>query len=400
VTKPPRKRAARPSLPAVAPIAPLETDSLFERIVFILEAARARVVRAVNSEMVLAYWHIGREIVESVQGGQQRAEYGEAVLETLSGALTRRFGRGFSTANLRYFRLFHLTYADRRPEIHHEARDESRAFPVPIRHEPGDVSADLIRAVGLASAPRGFSSRLSWTHYRVLTKVESAAERLFYEIEADRDGWSTTVLERQIHTQLFARLRKSRDKAGVMDLVTRGLAIQRPIDMIRDPYVLDFLDLPDSARLHESDLEAAIIEKLQHFLLELGKGFAFVGRQKRLEYDEERLYVDLVFYNCILKCYLLIDLKMGKLTHQDVGQMDSYVRLFDDRYTTEGDNPTIGLILCAEKNHAVARYSVIHDSEQIFAARYVTYLPTVEELERELLREQQLIESQRAGKGA
>jgi predicted nuclease of restriction endonuclease-like (RecB) superfamily len=250
------------------------------------------------------------------------------------------------------------------------------------------------------SAPRGFSSRLSWTHYRVLTKVESAAERLFYEIEADRDGWSTTVLERQIHTQLFARLRKSRDKAGVMDLVTRGLAVQRPIDVIRDPYVLDFLDLPDSARLHESDLEAAIIEKLQHFLLELGKGFAFVGRQKRLEYDEERLYVDLVFYNCILKCYLLIDLKMGKLTHQDVGQMDSYVRLFDDRYTTEGDNPTIGIILCAEKNHAVARYSVIHDSEQIFAARYVTYLPTVEELERELLREQQLIESQRVGKGA
>ncbi len=194
MTKLPRKRAARPSIPAVAPIAPLATDSLFERIVTILEAARARVVRAVNSEMVLAYWHIGREIVESVQRGQQRAEYGEAVLETLSGALTRRFGRGFSTANLRYFRLFHLTYADRRPEIHHEARDESRAFPAPIHHEPGDVSADLIRAVGLASAPRGFSSRLSWTHYRVLTKVESAAERPFYEIEADRDGWSTTVL--------------------------------------------------------------------------------------------------------------------------------------------------------------------------------------------------------------
>ena len=224
------------------------------------------------------------------------------------------------------------------------------------------------------------------------------AARSFYESEAERAGWSLTDLERQIHTQLFARLRKSRDKAGVMDLVTRGLALQRPIDAIRDPYVLDFLDLPDVERLHESDLEAAIIEKLQHFLLELGKGFAFVGRQKRLEYDDERLYVDLVFYNCILKCYLLIDLKMSKLTHQDVGQMDSYVRLFDDRYTTQGDNPTIGLILCAEKNQAVARYSVLHDSEQIFAARYVTYLPTVEELERELLRERELIEAQRAGK--
>jgi predicted nuclease of restriction endonuclease-like (RecB) superfamily len=230
--------------------------------------------------------------------------------------------------------------------------------------------------------------------------VASAPERLFYEIEADRDGWSTTLLERQIHTQLFARLRKSRDKAGVLDLVTRGIALQRPIDAIRDPYVLDFLNLPDTERLHESDLEAAIIEKLQHFLLELGKGFAFVGRQKRLEYEDESFYVDLVFYNCILKCYLLIDLKMGKLTHQDVGQMDSYVRLFDDRYAAEGDNPSIGLILCAEKNQAVARYSVLHDSEQLFAARYLTYLPTVEELERELLRERQAIESRRAGEGA
>jgi predicted nuclease of restriction endonuclease-like (RecB) superfamily len=395
--KPPRKQAPRSSRPTVAPVTPVETDALFERIVAILEDARARVVRAVNSEMVLAYWHIGREIVESVQRGHPRAEYGEAVLETLSGALAQRFGRGFSVANLRYFRLFYLAYADRRPEIHHEARDESRALPAPIHHDAGDVSADLARAVALANAPRGFSSRLSWTHYRALTKVENAAERLFYEIEADRDRWSTTVLERQIHTQLFARLRKSRDKAGVLDLATRGLALQRPIDTMRDPYVLDFLDLPDAERLHESDLEAAIIEKLQHFLLELGKGFAFAGRQKRLEYDDECFYVDLVFYNCILKCYLLIDLKMGKLTHQDVGQMDSYIRLFDDHYTTEGDNPTIGLILCAEKNEAVARYSVLHNSEQLFAARYVTYLPTVEELERELLRERQLIESRREG---
>jgi len=400
MTKPPRKRAPRPARPAVAPITPVEPDALFERVVTILEDARARVVRVVNSEMVLAYWHIGREIVEGVQAGQERAEYGEAVLETLSAALCRRFGRGFSAANLRYFRLFYQVYADRRPEIHHEARDESRALPAPIHHEPRDVSADLARAVDLTTPPRAFSSRLSWTHYRVLTKVENAAERRFYEIEADRDGWSTTVLERQIHTQLFARLRKSRDKAGVLNLITRGLAVQRPIDVIRDPYVLDFLELPDAERLHESDLEAAIIEKLQRFLLELGKGFAFVGRQKRLEYDDERFYVDLVFYNCILKCYLLIDLKMGKLTYQDVGQMDGYVRLFDDRYLTEGDNPTIGLILCAEKNQAVARYSVLHESEQIFAARYVTYLPTVEELERELLRERALIESQRVGKGA
>lgn len=398
--KPAPKRAPRSPRTAVTPSAPQpppDTGALFERIVTILEDARARVVRSVNSEMVLAYWHIGREIVLCVQGGERRAEYGEAVIRTLAVALTKRFGRGFSVSNLQYCRQFHIVFADRRPEIHHEARGESRALPAPIHHEPRDVSADLARAVDLAHASRGFSSRLTWTHYRVLTKVSNAAERLFYEIEADRDGWSTTVLERQIHTQLFARLHKSRDKAGVLDLVTRGLTLQRPIDALREPYVLDFLDLPDAERLHESDLEAAIIEKLQHFLLELGKGFAFVGRQKRLEYEDEHFYVDLVFYNCILKCYLLIDLKMGKLAHQDVGQMDSYVRLFDDRYTTEGDNPTIGLILCAEKNQAVARYSVIHDKEQIFAARYVTYLPTVEELERELLRERQAIEARHAG---
>ncbi len=203
--KPPRKHAPRSPRPTVAPVAPLATDALLERIVTILEDARARVVRSVNSEIVLAYWHIGREIVESVQRGQQRAEYGEAVLETLSGALTRHFGGGFSAANLRYFRLFYLAYADRRPEIHHEARDESRALPAPIHHEPRDVSRDLARAVDLVNAPRGFSSRLSWTHYRILTKVVNAAERLFYEIDADSDGWSTTALERQIHTQLFAR---------------------------------------------------------------------------------------------------------------------------------------------------------------------------------------------------
>ena len=233
---------------------------------------------------------------------------------------------------------------------------------------------------------------------RCIRRAGSAALDLAYlaEIEAEHARWSLTDLERQIHTQLFTRLVKSRDKAGVLDLATRGLVLQRPIDAIRAPYVLDFLDLPDAERLHETDLEAAIVDKLQHFLLELGKGFAFVGRQKRLEYEDEYFYVDLVFYNCILKCFLLIDLKMGKLTHQDVGQMDSYVRLFDDRYTTEGDNPTIGLILCAEKNEAVARYSVLHDSEQLFAARYVTYLPTVEELQRELLRERQLIEARRA----
>ncbi len=364
-------------------------DALFARIVTILEDARARVVRAVNSEMVLAYWHVGREIVEEVQRGEGRASYGEAVLDTLSAHLTERYGRGFSTTNLKYFRTFYQAYADRQPEIRHEPRDESGA-PWK-RHEVGDVLTE--EGVARLHAARGFSPALSWTHYRTLAQVEHRAERLFYELEAEAEGWSTSVLERQIHTHLFLRLLKSRDQAGVLDLATRGQALQRPIDTLRDPYVLDFLGLPEAPQLRESDLESAIIAGLQHFLLELGKGFAFVARQKRLEYDDECFYIDLAFYNVVLKCYLLVDLKMGKLTHQDVGQMDSYVRLFDDRYTTEGDNPTIGLILCAQKNEAVARYSVLHESEQLFAARYVTVLPTVEELERELARERLLLEA-------
>jgi predicted nuclease of restriction endonuclease-like (RecB) superfamily len=234
---------------------------------------------------------------------------------------------------------------------------------------------------------------LSWSHYRTLTKVDHTSARRFYEIEAEREGWSVPQLERQIHTQLFARLLKSRDKAGVMDLAVRGQVLERPVDAIKHPYVLDFLDLPDSHQLRESDLESAILEKMQQFLLELGKGFAFVARQKRLSFDDEQFYVDLVFYNVVLKCYLLIDLKLGRLAHQDVGQMDSYVRLFDDQGRTAGDGPTIGLILCAEKNEAVARYSVLHGNEQLFAAKYVTYLPTVEELERELERERRLLET-------
>lgn len=200
-------------------------------------------------------------------------------------------------------------------------------------------------------------------------------------------------LERQIHTQLFARLLKSRDQPGVMDLAARGQAVERPIDLMKSPVVLDFLDLPDGEVLRESDLEGAILSKLSQFLLELGKGFAFVARQKRLTFEDEHFYVDLVFYNIILKCYLLIDLKLGKLTHQDVGQMDSYVRLFDAQRRTEGDGPTIGLILCAEKNEAVARYSILHEHEQLFAAKYVTYLPSVEELERELQRDRRLAEA-------
>ncbi len=316
--------------------------------------------------------------------------------EELSERLSARYGRGFSVTNLRYFRIFYQTYADRSPEIRHQPRDELVLGDTGQKHHKAcDVSADLALAASPADPLRGFASGLSWSHYRTLTKVRHQAERLFYEIEAEKQQWSVPQLERQIDSFLFARLLKSRDKAGLLELATRGQVLEKPADALKDPYVLDFLDLPDGETLHESELEAAILHQLQAFLLELGKGFAFVARQKRLAFEDEHFYVDLVFYNTILKCFLLIDLKVGKLSHQDIGQMDSYVRLFDDQCTTEGDNPTIGLILCARKNEAIARYSVLNESQQIFAARYVQVLPTEEELRRELERERRLLEGRR-----
>lgn len=386
---------------------PASIESLFHRVIAILDEARESVVRSVNSHMVLAYWHIGREIVQTLQGGDQRAGYGKRLVADLSERLNSRFGRGFSTTNLWYFRQFYLAYTDRRPEILHKPSGESAASrklhkaggvsPPSLKARPGSGPRPRALSVAIEHPERieGFSPRLSWSHYRTLTKVESAPERLFYEIEAEKNGWSVPHLERQIHTLLFARLLKSRDKTGVLELAHEGQVVRAATDALKDPYVLDFLDLPDAERLHESDLEAAIIGQLQAFLLELGKGFAFVARQKRLTYEDEHFYIDLVFYNTILKCYLLVDLKIGKLSHQDIGQMDSYVRMFDDRFTTEGDNPTIGLILCAEKNEAIAKYSVLAEARQIFAARYVKYLPTEVELRREIERERRLLEPQR-----
>lgn len=260
-----------------------------------------------------------------------------------------------------------------------------------------EVLADLSTALDPGDTLQGFSPALSWSHYRTLCKVQHRAERLFYEIEAEKSGWSLPVLERQIHSFLFARLLKSRNKAGVLKLASEGQTVSQPVDMIKNPYVLDFLDLPDPAQLRESELEAAIIENLQPFLLELGKGFAFVARQHRVATESQHFSIDLVFYNYILKCFVLIDLKMGHLTHQDVGQMDMYVRMFDELRRAEGDNPTVGLILCAEKDEIVARYSVLHESRQLFASKYMLYLPTEEELRKELARARALIEARRLG---
>lgn len=366
-------------------------DRLFERVVAILEQAKASVIRSVNSNMVIAYWFIGREIVQELQRGEKRAEYGKQLIESLSEKLTRKYGRGFSTTNLRYFRTFYTIYSDRKPEIRQIGSGEfDRSGKCQIQ---SGVLDDLSHAVRQAGCERGFSPSLGWSHYQALMGIDNRNERLFYEIEAEKEGWGVEHLQRQIQSFLFARLLKSKNKMAIMELARKGQVISTPADAIKNPYILDFLGLPDSDTLHESELEKAIIANLQSFLLELGKGFAFVGRQKRLQFEDDFFYVDLVFYNCILKCYLLIDLKLGELTHQDVGQMDSYVRMFDDKYHTEGDNPTIGLILCAKKNETIARYSILKNSRQLFASKYMLYLPTEEELQLEIERERRLIES-------
>ena len=352
---------------------------LFERVASILEEARANTVRAINSQMVLAYWLIGREIVQEIQSGEERAEYGKQVLETLSKQLTQCYGNGFSVTNLKYFRSFYLAYSDRRINKSHPAGDE--LINLKKGHPEG------------GELPQGFSSRLTWSHYRALMRVEKPEARKFYEQEILECGWDKRTLERHIHSFYYERMLKSQHPQAMLQSARQQIVSYEPaVESLKNPYVLEFLGLPNVSSLHESQLESAIMTGLQAFLLELGKGFAFVARQKRMRFEHSDLYIDLVFYNCILKCYLLIDLKMGEISYKDVGQMDGYVRMFDDLYTASDDNPTIGLILCTEKNDAVAKYSVLNDRKQIFASKYMLYLPTEEELSKELARERRLIE--------
>lgn len=355
-------------------------NGLMDRVVSILEQARANVVRAVNSNMVIAYWLIGREIVEELQRGEERAEYGKQVIQNLSVQLAQKYGQGFSVANLKNFRQFYLAYSERLTEK--SCPQGSQLSPAPEISYP------------TGSELNSFSSQLSWSHYRALMRVDKSDARDFYEQEAIECCWDKRSLERQIHSQFYERMLKSQTPQQMVERARQEIVPRTEgIDSLKNPYVLEFLGLPEVSSLHEKQLEAAIITHLQTFLLELGKGFAFVARQKRMRFDDTDLYIDLVFYNCILKCYLLIDLKMGELSYRDVGQMDGYVRMFEDQYTAPDDNPTIGLILCDKKNEAVAKYSVLNDRKQIFASKYMLYLPTEEELQIELMRERKLIEA-------
>ncbi len=371
----------------------LETrETLFDRVSSILDEARRNVVRAVNSNMVIAYWLIGREIVHELQGGEARAEYGKKVIEDLSLRLTERFGRGYSEQSLQNYRRFYFAYSERLAIPSLTGREFSTAQ---ITGSIVTKTTDLaIPHLSDGNIHNGFSPQLTWSHYRALMRVDNTAARDFYEREAIECGWSKAQLERQIHSFYYDRIIANRGEGGLLpegrDRLT-GESVQ-PTDVLKSPMVLEFLGLPDSPELHESKLEQAIIDNLQHFLLELGKGFSFVARQKHVRYDDDDFYIDLVFYNYVLKCFLLIDLKMGKLKHSDIGQMDGYIRLYEDKFKIPGDNPTIGLLLCADKSEAVAKYSILNENKQIFASKYLPNLPTEEQLQQEIVRERRLIE--------
>ncbi|MBI4882312.1 MAG: DUF1016 domain-containing protein, partial [Planctomycetes bacterium] len=360
-------------------------DELFERVADIIEAARGHVARSVNTAMVNAYWHIGREIVEVEQRGQARAGYGIRVLADLAARLGRRLGKGFSEPNLRNMRQFFLAY----PEgscVPEELGGPPKRLAPPIASGVAEIRSAVPIASGVAEirsavpsgSPHGllFPANLGWTHYAILMRVGDPRARGFYEIEAVHEGWSTRQLERQIASLLFERLSMNKNQDEILALARGGQEVAVPSDVIKDPFVLEFLDLREKPTAQERDLEQAIIDRLEEFLLEIGKGFCFVARQKRITLDGDHFYVDLVFYNRLLRAFVLVDLKLGKLTHQDLGQMQMYVNFFDRHQRVEGEAPTVGIVLCSEKNDAMVRITLPEDNDQIHASRYQLYLPT------------------------
>ena len=329
--------------------------TLYDDIRAIIINTRNTIYKAVNTGILEANWKIGRRIVEEEQAGASRAEYGQRVINDLAEKLSVEFGRGFDARELRRYRQFYLL------------------FP----------KWDALRP------------ELTWTHYRTLIRVENERARLYYMNEAALQNWSTRALDSQIERLTYERILSSQNQLIVKeaeDAASRQAQLT-PADIIKDPYVLDFLGLPSGVNFYEKDLEKALIDNLQQFLLELGRGFSFVSRQYRFKTDNENYYVDLVFYNFILKCFVLIDLKVGKLTYQDIGQMDFYTRYFEENIRTETDNPTIGIVLCTERDNTIVKYSVMNDSNQLFASKYKLYLPKEEELINELETSRKQIEN-------
>lgn len=318
------------------------SNQLANRVLELLISARTKVVQTVNHTMVLTYFEIGRMIVEEEQNGKQRADYGKKIIKILSDRLTKEFGKGFSHRNLEQIRQFYTVYS-----------------------KTQTLSAEF---------------NLSWSHYMKLMRIDDENERKFYEIESFKNNWSLRELNRQYDTALFTRLALSKDKNEILQLSTKGQTLEKPQDAIKDPYILEFIGLPENSKYSESELEQKIIDKLEHFLLELGNGFTFVARQNRISFDDKHFRVDLVFYNRILKCFVLIDLKIGELKHQDIGQMQMYVNYYDRQIKLEDENKTIGIILCQNKSEAVVEFTLPENNQQIFASKYLTILPSKETL--------------------
>ena len=322
----------------------LTNNNFYQEIKELLYSAKNRVYQTINTTMTQTYFQIGKRIVEEEQGGETRAEYGSALLKNLSSELIKEFGKGYSEQNLKNMRQFYLIYQKRQT-----------------------VSSEF---------------KLSWSHYIFLTRIENINERNFYEIESIENSWSLRELKRQFDSGLFERLKLSSDKQKVKELSLNGQVIQTAQDLIKDPYILEFVGLPELSSYSESELEQKLIDKLEHFLLELGKGFTFVARQKRITIDEKHFKVDLVFYNRLLKSFVVIDLKIGELKHQDIGQMMMYVNYFDRFEKTDDENSTIGIILCKDKSKALVELTLPKDNNQIYASKYLTILPNKEEFKK------------------
>ena len=352
----------------------LQNKILFQQVVELLQNARHQVLRTVNSTMICTYFEIGRMIVEEEQSGKDRAEYGKKILKGLSEELKKEFGKGFSTDNLENMRKFYLAYSI----------SESLTRILQITNSPSlmtnseSVKLEEIQTTKTQSLISFF--KLTWTHYVFLMRIEDEKERRFYEIESEKYNWSVRELKRQYDSALYTRLALSRDKEGVLKLSEQGQIIEKPKDIIKDPYILEFLGLPELHQYSESELEEEIINKLENFLLELGHGFTFVARQKRITFDDKHFRIDLVFYNRILKSFVLIDLKIGELKHQDLGQMQMYVNYYDREKRLEDENKTIGIVLCQNKSNLVVEYTLPENNEQIFASKYKTVLPSKEDL--------------------
>ena len=340
----------------------LESTKIFREVIDLLKNAREKIKNTIDNTMTNTYYEIGKIIVEEEQNGEKRAEYGKEIIKKLSILLTNEFGRGFSKSNIEQMRKFYLIY--------------SKAQTV-----SGELGNDE-KNDGVLIINGGKELNLSWSHYLFLMRLEYLEERNFYEIEAFKNNWSVRELKRQFDTGLYQRLKLSRDKNKVKELSLRGQIIETPSDLVKDPYVLEFLGLEESSIYTENELESRIINKLEHFLLELGTGFLFSGRQVRVSFDEKHFYVDLVFYNRLLKCFVLIDLKIGELKHQDIGQMQMYVNYYDRKIKSEEENKTIGIILCRDKSKAIVEMTLPEDNTQIFASKYELVLPSKEELKK------------------